>query len=376
MRNIAVCGSQAAHLMPDNASLQTVEIEDLPAIFGLITTPAPEFCRGASDHRHKVMVKVKAISCNYRDKSLILAALRRGGSRSYYILGSEFVGEVVDTGSEVSGLEVGDRVIGDNGYSGNMAAAGSGLEGIPTNHASREYQIFPQHRLIKIPPQMPDDVAAGFSIGAQTAYSMIRKLAVKPGTNVLVTAARSNTSLFVINALRPLGANIYATTTSPFPEEALLALGVKEVIRVDPQLVGFSQHKRLNEIMREVGPFRYIVDPFFDLHLGKVTEMLAPGGTYITCGLYDQHLSLLGKEPPPQELDLKTVMLQVFVRNLQIVGNCLGVTADLRQALDDYAGGRLHVMIDSIFTGNRVGEFFHRTYNAKDRLGKVIFRYS
>ena len=58
------------------------------------------------------------------------------------------------------------------------------------------------------------------------------------------------------------------------------------------------------------------------------------------------------------------------------MGNCLGTTEDLKNALQDYASGDLKVIIDSVFTGNQVGAFFDRTYNAPDRFGKVVYRYS
>ncbi|PKO22652.1 MAG: hypothetical protein CVU38_08320 [Chloroflexi bacterium HGW-Chloroflexi-1] len=60
---------------------------------------------------------------------------------------------------------------------------------------------------------------------------------------------------------------------------------------------------------------------------------------------------------------------------VQIIGNCIGLTDDLRDALNDYASGALSVVIDSVFTGNQVGDFLDRMYNAKDRLGKVVYCY-
>lgn len=62
---------------------------------------------------------------------------------------------------------------------------------------------------------MPDVVAAAFSLGAQTAYSLVRKLNLASGENVLITSARSNTALFAIRALRRYSVNVYATSTSP-----------------------------------------------------------------------------------------------------------------------------------------------------------------
>ena len=145
-------------------------------------------------------------------------------------IGSEFVGEVAAVGADVTGLALGDRVMGDNHYIGAGDAGRDYAEGVPTNAASQEYQVFHPAKLIAVPPEMPDEVAAAFSIGAQTAYSMVRKLALPYGGHVLVTAARSNTSLFVISALKQLGVNVYATSTSRRPRDGAAGAGRAGVI--------------------------------------------------------------------------------------------------------------------------------------------------
>lgn len=372
MRNVAVCCRHAKDLMPD-ACLETIEIDDTPVTFGLVQTPEPDFDRRSPKNQSNVLLKSRAFSCNFRDKALLFSAPQTGSNR-FYVLGSEFVGEVMEVGRKVADLQVGDRVIGDNHYVGGQKNCPP-YEGVPTDHASKEYQVFHHQKLIKIPPEMSDEVAAGFSIGGQTAYSMIRKLEVKKGSNVLVTAARSNTSLFAINGLRKYRANIYATTTSRRSVKELLALGVKEVIQIDPTPESFLQHRRLGKIFRDVGGFDCVVDPYFDIHLGKVIDLIAPGGRYVTCGLYDQYQALLGRDFQPQGLDLTAILVRVIMRNLGLIGNCTGLTQDLQQAIDDYASGCLPVIIDSVFSGDEVGAFFHRTFSDPTRFGKVIYRY-
>ena len=51
------------------------------------------------------------------------------------------------------------------------------------------------------------------------------------------------------------------------------------------------------------------------------------------------------------------------------------MTIDLEHALQDYAAGRFDVIVDSVFSGNQVADFFNRTYNSRDRFGKVVYRY-
>jgi NADPH:quinone reductase-like Zn-dependent oxidoreductase len=68
-------------------------------------------------------------------------------------------------------------------------------------------------------------------------------------------------------------------------------------------------------------------------------------------------------------------MLRVMMRNLSIVGNCIGLASDLEHALRDYEAGRLACAVDSVFGGTDTEPFLERTYNDRSRFGKVVFRY-
>ena len=294
--------------------------------------------------------------------------------KSFYVVGSEFVGEVVDIGTDVTEFQIGDRVIGDGCYPHPKV---EGIRpGLPTNNGSKEYQKFHQAKLIKIPPEMPDEVAAAFQIGGQTSYSMIRKLKIKPGENVLVTAAKSNTSLFAINALRQHDVNVYALTTSMQFADELRQMGVKELIQIDPEKSSILSNRRIAEIVKETGGFDCVIDPFFDLYLGKVIKAIAVEGRYVTCGLYNQYSHFTGREFNYRGSHMGEILTYALLNNIQIIGNCIGYTEDLKAAIKDYQLGRLDVAIDSIFDASKIKDFFDKTYNNKHRFGKVVCQYS
>lgn len=324
----------------------------------------------------KVLVKVKAFSCNYRDKGLILSRTRKCSEGSFNFIGSEYVGEVIEVGSEVTRLRIGDRVIINGNYPSSGVKGISPDSGIPTNYASMRYQIVNEAKLIRVPSEMPDEVAAAFSIGAQTTYSMIRRLNVTEGSNIIVTAAKSNTSLFSINALKKHNVNVYVTTTSTQFDKELREMGVKEILYIESKLSSFSHHKFIKNIVSKTGKFDCIIDPFFDLHSGKLIDLMNYGAKYITCGLYDQHTFLTGKDFHYKGKELKDIMVDTFVKSIQIIGNCLGQTEDLLNAVKDYTSGSFNVNIDSVFKESQISAFFERTYNVKDRFGKVVYQYN
>ena len=374
MRNIAICGSKVKSSVLKNEVIETIDLEGIKVHCGLINTQDPNFDNNARENRFMVLVKIRAFSCNYRDKSFILKAATKAPDTSFYVIGSEFVGEVIDTGAEVTELTIGDSVIGDGCYPHSRVAGIS--PGLPTNNGSKEYQIFHYTKLIKIPPQMPKKVAAAFPIGGQTSYSMIRKLKIAPGENILVTAAKSNTSLFAINALKKHAVNVYAVSTSMQFKEQLQQIGVKKLIQIDPNKASLLQNEEIAQIVRETGGFNCVIDPYFDIYLEKVIDAIAVEGRYITCGLYDQYSHLTNQEFEYRGYNMGKIMRFAMFKNIQIIGNCIGCTTDLQQAIQEYANGSLNVLIDSVFKDKQIGAFFDRTYNAKDRFGKVIYEYS
>ncbi len=374
MRSLAVSHSAALLSLLPHEAVAPFHIDAAPLWCGMLVMPAPDFDPAAPENRARVLVRQRAFSCNYRDKGLLLGALHDAYRHSYLVIGSEFAGEVVAVGAEVTDLKPGDRVMGDNHYLGAGDAGRDYREGVPTNAASQEVQAFHRAKLIAIPREMPDAVAAAFTIGAQTAYSMVRKLAPAAGANVLVTSARSNTSLFTINALKKHGVNVYATSTSARREPELAALGVRELFVVDPA-AGWAGQARLQAIVRAIGGFDGVIDPFFDLHLSPAVEVLAAGGRYITCGHYDQYLGLIGQASPYERPDLYRTLLAAIWKNVQIICNCVGLTGDLQQAIADYVAGDFTVVLDSVYNGAAIGAFLDRSFNAGDRFGKVVYAF-
>ena len=375
MRNVAILGNKTREMLANNPSVCTITLHGVPVNCGIVSTRPPAFDNKSESDRTKALVNIKAFSCNYRDQALILTASRKGPENSFYTIGSDFVGEVIDVGKAVEGFSVGDKVIGDYSYIGAQFAETPYRQGVTTNHSSTEYQIFDAKKIVKVPAAMPNEVAAAFSVNAQTAYSIVRKLEVKEGDNVLVTAARSHTSMFVINGLRKRKANIYALTTSKGYEEQFIAMGVTDVLHAESRLNHLAEDRRILEVARRIGGFDHVIDPFYDVYLPKVVYLMSPGAKYISCGFWRQFQHLTDEKVSDPNLDLHHALAYSITNNLKILFNCLGDTNDLQNAIDDYSRGDLNVVIDSVHTGNDVGAFLTRAYMAPDRFGKVVYQY-
>lgn len=365
MQSVALCGKR----LPDSVRGQkvSVEIAGQSLDFALVLTPQLSFEPESPSFRNKALIRIDAFSCNYRDKSLLLTFGKLCKDESFLCFGSEFCGQVVEVGADVRDFQVGDRVMANGSYPDSGVKGVKG--GLPTNHASKRYLSIPEARLIKVPDQMPNEVAASFQVGAQTSYSMVRKLALQPGANVLVTAARSNTSLFVLQALACHGIDAYALSGSA---EALPWPPLKRLV-VTPRGGKLVENEELVALCKQLGGFDAAVDPFYDLFAAQVLPFLRSGGSYITCGCYRQAEEFSSDQA--ENNALRNVLGMAMINNNTIIGNCIGQTSDLERAIQDYVHGRLQVTIDRVYRGDDFGAFLDRTYNQPERFGKVVYAY-
>lgn len=366
MRAVVVCGEERAdelgrsHTVPFELAGERLWCAEADV-------PDPEFPRDDPAYACVVRVRVLAFSCNYRDRGKIHAAVREG---RVWAVGSEFVGIVEAVGPAVEGLAEGDRVIGDNAYP--ITDGGRARPGLPTTHASLEILMVDAAKLIRVPPAMPTAVAAGFSIGAQTAYSMVSKLPEDGRGRVLVTAGRSNTSLFALAALRAAGGyEVVVATSASSEHHRLLELGADAVVQLPKAGGAPGGQSDAASVLDPHGPFDAILDPFWDVHMAPILDRLRNGAVYVTCGYLAQGGG--GSAPPP--IPTYHLMSRVLVGNLSLVGNCLGTRAHLEQALDDYVDGRLPVVVDSVWNTPAAADFLTRSFDHADRFGKVVYSY-
>ena len=368
---VAICGSELERERPDCGPVGTVRLNGRDVRFARVPVGEPRFEPGSEGHARHALVRVGAFSLNFRDKAYCSETSRVCGPRSFLPIGSEFAGEVVAVGAGVTSLKPGDRVVGDYSYPHRSASLGGETVrgGVPTNHTSRGMLVLPESALFPVPETMPVEVAAAFALNAQTAYSMVRKLAVVPGDTVLVTAGRSSAALFSLMALKSIGVRAVALTTSAGDTDRIVAAGASEVVAISPT-EPLATHPRLARYADPRGGFAGVIDPFWDVYLGRVVGLIRTGGRYVTCGVLSQ-----GSDPAPPA-DLTAAMNDVMLHNRTLIGNCLGERDDLARALVDFNAGRLSVPLDRVFTGDDAAGFVERTFNAPDRFGKVVFRHS
>lgn len=336
-----------------------VKIDGEEYLFCMVDLPEPDTEAELEDNT--VLVKIKAFSCNYRDKGILsifrekCANSRSADSFSYGFFGSDFVGEVIGVGKNVRAFKVGDRVIPDDSYPRKTDDA---FGGVATNDASKRVQAFRESFLAKVPDSMSDYQAACFPLTALTSSSIISKANVKEKDKVLVTAPFSNTSMGCLEFLRHRkDVEVYALSTHKQDTEVFFK---------DFNLRGvFSQEDLLQEDLKSRMLFDVIIDPFADIYLETLSGFLNYNARYISCGYTNTAI---------MRFDPRKVLLNFIAHNAVFIGNCLGYPGALKTALSAFERNEYNVYIDSVYRGEQVSSFVERSFNER-HFGKVLFVY-
>ncbi len=168
-------------------------------------------------------------------------------------VGHEYVGEIVELGSEVQGFAVGDRVSGEGhitcGYCRNCRAGRRHLcrntVGVGVNRPGcfAEYLVIPAFNAFKLPDSITDDVASILDpLGNATHTALSFDLV---GEDVLITGA-GPIGIMATAIARHVGArHVVVTDVNDYRLDLARRMGATRAINVS--------HESLDETMRDLG---------------------------------------------------------------------------------------------------------------------------
>jgi len=152
----------------------------------------------------QVRIKQRACGINFIDTYFRMGMYPPPGGLPF-VAGNEGAGDVVAVGPGVTDFKIGDRV-----------AYVSALGGYS------EERLMPADRLVRLPPAISYEQAAGMMLKGMTAQYLLRRtFRVEPGMTVLVHAAAGGVGLILCQWAKHLGATVIGTVGSK--EEAALA---------------------------------------------------------------------------------------------------------------------------------------------------------
>ena len=178
-------------------------------------------------------------------------------------LGSEAAGMVESVGAGVSDLAVGDRVV----YTGRPADAYS------------ERRNFTASRLVRIPDNLSDDVAAAVLLKGLTAWYLLRRsYRVNDGDSILLYAAAGGVGSIASQWAKKLGAVIIGVVSTEDKAALARSQGCDHIVMADDDIAA-----RVREITDGLGVAAVYDSVGRDTFMASL-DSLRPHGTLVTFG--------------------------------------------------------------------------------------------
>jgi NADPH:quinone reductase-like Zn-dependent oxidoreductase len=231
-----------------------------------------------------VLVRVKAVSLNYKDK-LILDGVLMPDMAFPYTPVSDAVGEVVGRGDAVTRFKIGDRVLGQvitDWIDGagpavlHQATLGMSLPGVMA-----DYVVFGEEAAVQAPPSLNDAEAATLPIAALTAWSALFEMGKAiPGETVLIQGT-GGVSLFALQFAEAFGLRAVVTSSSDEKLALAKAMGAWRTINYrtrqdwDAAVLEATDGRGVNHVIEVVG----------GENLGRSIETMAAGGRLSLIGI-------------------------------------------------------------------------------------------
>jgi len=161
----------------------------------------------------EVLIRVRAAALNFFD-TLIIRGKYQHKPELPFSPGGEVAGMVEALGPGVSGLQTGDRVMAHLRWNG-----------------CREKTIAKADRVVRVPEQVSDEVAAGLTITYGTAMHGLKDRArLAHGETVAVLGASGGAGLAAVEVAKAAGAQVIAVASSPEKLETCAQHGADELI--------------------------------------------------------------------------------------------------------------------------------------------------
>ncbi|MDJ1014900.1 MAG: NAD(P)-dependent alcohol dehydrogenase [Paracoccaceae bacterium] len=247
------------------------------------------------------------------------------------VLGVEFAGVVEETGAQVTGFHLGDRVFGFAGHG-----------------AHAEYLTIDETAAVApIPAGLDAAEATALPFGAVSALVFLRDTArIKPGQDALIIGASGNVGIYAVQIAKAMGATVTAVASAG-NHAMLRELGADEVIdyRAEDPVSG---GRRYDVIFETVGVIKF----------GAARKALKNNGLFVPLNF--------------SILDALQGLWSQFRGGRKML---ISVNGDKREDLDSLAemitAGTLKPVIDTVLPLERIRDAY-RYVEGRHRKGSVV----
>jgi NADPH:quinone reductase-like Zn-dependent oxidoreductase len=311
----------------------------------------------------EVLIRVHACALNFLD-----IWVRRGwpglNLEMPHWCGADVAGEIAALGENVTGWQVGQRVVVDPGV--NLVEDEHTRNG--EDSVSPDYHILGEHmrggaaeylamstaNLAAVPDHIDYPEAAAPLLGGLTAWRMLlRRAGLRAGESVLVVGAGGGVNSIAIQIARLAGATVYVVASNPEKAERARQLGADVVL--DRSQVDWA--KEIFKLTSRRG-----VDVVVD-NVGKATitrsmQAVARGGRIVIVG---------NTSGPQAEIDIR----YIFGKQISIIGSTMGSHQDFHDLLDLLWSGKVKPVVHGVMPLSEGCEAYKMMEEGR-HFGKIV----
>ena len=304
----------------------------------------------------QVRVRIRAVSLNHRDLYILDGRM----PVQYPLIPlSDGAGEVLEVGSRVEHLEVGERVMSaffPRWVEGPPhAAAQAATLGGTNDGVLAEEVVLEAATTIEVPDTLSFEEAATLPCAGLTAWVGLAALGrLQPGETVLAMGT-GGVSVFALQLAKAMGANVIVTSSGDDKLARAKALGADGIINYrqtpnwDARVLALTDEQGVDHIL-EVGGTKT---------LPASLRALRDGGHLVLVGQLGGERATPAAIPKDRRLRVDTVY----------VGNA----RELQALADMVARAAVHPVVDRLFPFESAGEAYECLRHG-DHFGKVVIR--
>lgn len=311
--------------------------------------------------RGEVLVRVHAVSLNYRDLAMVSGRYPRP-VKPGLIPTSDGAGEIVTVGEGVTAFKPGDRVISTfhpRWFGGPMhATMAHESYGDQQDGWLAQTKVVSQEAVVKFDDALSYEEAATLPCAGLTAWTALTgPVPIRAGHSVLVQGT-GGVSVFALQLARAVGARVIATTSSNAKAKRLLDMGASDVVNYaetaewGKQVRTLTGGRGVDRVVEVGGP-------------GTINQSLravAVGGEIASIGF------LSSDNPGIDFFALK--LSSASFRNITV-----GDRAALQELVRVVAGAGLKPVVDRVFPFADARDAFAHLDRAA-HFGKIVIRVS
>jgi polyketide synthase 12 len=298
----------------------------------------------------EVEIQVKASALNFRDIMIAMGLLSDAaieGGLFGRTFGLECAGVVSKVGEDVKDLKAGDKV---------MATAPSCLGGFAYPKACH---------VVKKPKHINMYEAASLPVVYTTAYfSLVHHCRLEKGEKILIHAAAGGVGIAAIHIAKTLGAEVFATVSSPDKRDYIERLGVKPENIMNSRTLEFAD--QIMEKTRGRG-VDVVLNSLSGEAIYKSIRCLAAYGRFVEIGKTDIYRnSKLGLQPFGNNLTYFGVDIDRLFKQKEKFGGRL-----FQESIDFFVKNKIPSHPVKVFPVSRLSDAFQYMAGAR-HIGKII----